>query len=161
MTTAPSYQDVARAVAAIPDPEIPVLSIEELGILRHVRIGADDVVEVDITPTYSGCPALEAIRDDVERTVRELGFIPSVNVVLSPSWTTDWMSDSARAKLREHGVAPPRHRNPAGGLLELAVLCPVCGSPHTDEVAHFAATPCQALRRCGGCREPFQHFKEH
>lgn len=160
-SAAAAVGDVQRAVAAIPDPEIPVLTIEELGILRDVRMTDDSVVEIDITPTYSGCPALDGIRADVERTVRGLGLTASVNVVLSPAWSTDWMSDAARQKLREHGVAPPRHRMSTGGLLELAVVCPVCGSAHTDEVAHFAATPCQALRRCEGCHEPFQHFKEH
>ena len=152
--------DVRRAVAAIPDPEIPVLTIADLGILRDVRMSATGHVDVDITPTYSGCPALDAIRDDVERCVRAHGHSVSVHVVLSPAWTTDWLSADARQRLREHGVAPPRTRD-AGGLTELAIACPVCGSAHTSEVAHFAATPCQALRRCTACREPFQHFKEH
>jgi ring-1,2-phenylacetyl-CoA epoxidase subunit PaaD len=150
---------VRAAVAAIPDPEIPVLSIADLGILRDVRAAADGRVEIDITPTYSGCPALDAIRGDIERTVREMGATPVVRVVLSPAWTTDWLSDDARRRLQEHGIAPPRRARP--GLRTLPVACPVCGSAHTQEVAHFAATACQALRRCESCREPFQHFKEH
>lgn len=157
-----SPPEIHRAVAEIPDPEIPVLSIEDLGILRAVRVdAARHRVEVDITPTYSGCPALDAIRADVERRVRDLGYEPVVRTVISPAWTTDWMSDRARRALRDHGVAPPRHRDAAAHLLELDVLCPVCGSSHTSELAHFASTPCQALRRCSSCSEPFQHFKEH
>ncbi|MFN2581679.1 MAG: 1,2-phenylacetyl-CoA epoxidase subunit PaaD [Candidatus Dormibacteria bacterium] len=159
--SATTLADVRRALGDIPDPEIPVLTIEDLGILRDVRVSDGGGVDIDITPTYSGCPALDVIRDDVEQRTRELGFVPRVNVVLSPAWTTDWMSDDARRRLREHGVAPPRHRDGALRLLDAAVACPVCGSAHTEEVAHFASTPCQALRRCEGCSEPFQHFKEH
>ncbi len=159
MTSAERLRRVAGSVA---DPELPVLTIEDLGILRDVRVDAAGRVDVDITPTYSGCPALAAISDDVERRLRETGATDvNVNVVLAPAWTADWMSDAARRKLREHGVAPPRRRDADGALLELAVGCPVCGSAHTSEVAHFSSTPCQALRRCSGCHEPFQHFKEH
>lgn len=154
--------DLRRAVAEVPDPEVPVLTIDDLGILRDVRLDTSGRVDVDITPTYSGCPALEAIRQDVERCVRDQGYRDVVvNVVLSPAWTTDWMSDDGRRKLREHGVAPPRRRGADLQLLELAVVCPVCNTHHTSEVAHFSSTPCQALRRCSGCAEPFQHFKEH
>jgi len=152
---------VRRAVGQIVDPEIPVLTIADLGILRDVRIDDSGRVDIDITPTYSGCPALDVIRHDVEDCVRELGHPVTVNVVLAPAWTTDWMSDEGRRKLHEHGVAPPRRRDSGARLLELEVACPVCNSAHTTEVAHFASTPCQALRRCTGCREPFQHFKEH
>ena len=150
-----------RLIGEIPDPEIPVLTIDDLGILRDVRVADAGRIEVDITPTYSGCPALAAIRADIERCVRELGYTPSVRTVLAPAWTTDWMSEEAKRTLREHGVAPPRRRDPGLRLLEVAVACPVCGSAHTGEVAHFASTPCQALRRCDSCGEPFQHFKEH
>jgi ring-1,2-phenylacetyl-CoA epoxidase subunit PaaD len=151
---------VRSAAAAVVDPEIPVLTIDDLGILRDVRVDSSGHVEIDITPTYSGCPALDVIRHDVEECVRRLGHAVTVNVVLSPAWTTDWMTEEGRNKLREYGIAPPRHRR-AGALLELDIACPVCNSVHTSEVAHFASTPCQALRRCVGCAEPFQHFKEH
>ncbi|MBV8196366.1 MAG: phenylacetate-CoA oxygenase subunit PaaJ [Candidatus Dormibacteraeota bacterium] len=154
-------EDLRRAIGEVPDPEIPVLTIHDLGILRDVRVDAAGHVDVDITPTYSGCPALEAIREDVERRVRGLGYDVTVHTVLSPAWTTDWLSDEARAKLHDHGVAPPRHRDASLRLIEVQVTCPVCESVHTDEIAHFASTPCQALRRCQECREPFQHFKEH
>ena len=153
--------DLRKLIGEVPDPEIPVLTIDDLGILRDVRCDAAGRVDIDITPTYSGCPALDAIREDVTRRAHELGFEATVHTVLSPAWTTDWMSDEARAKLREHGVAPPRYRDASLRLLDAHVACPVCGSVHTDEVAHFASTPCQALRRCKGCSEPFQHFKEH
>ena len=149
-----------QALAAIPDPEIPVLTIEDLGILRDIRVTGSRA-EIGITPTYSGCPALDVIRADVERCVRDHGFEPEVRTVLAPAWTTDWLSDDARRRLREHGIAPPRRRDANANLLELPVACPVCNEPHTSEVAHFASTPCQALRRCDSCSEPFQHFKEH
>lgn len=152
---------VRRTVAGVVDPEIPVLTIEDLGILRDVRVDGSGHVDVDITPTYSGCPALDVIRHDVEARLHDQGHADvAVNVVLSPAWSTDWMSAAGREKLREYGVAPPRRRE-GGRLLELAVACPVCDESHTSEVAHFASTPCQALRRCSACAEPFQHFKEH
>ena len=151
-------QRVRAAVEAVTDPEIPVLTIADLGILREVRVDGTHV-EVDITPTYSGCPALQAIRDDVAAAVRGAGLADVVvHTVLAPAWTTDWMSAAGRRKLGDHGIAPP----PPVGLRPLpAVECPQCGSAHTEEVSRFASTPCQALHRCVGCREPFNHFKAH
>lgn len=161
MVTA-ALEEIRRIAGATPDPEMPVLTIDDLGILRGVRIDDASHVHVDITPTYSGCPALDAIRADVTRRVRDGGHPDvTVNVVLSPAWTTDWMTDSGRRKLSEHGIAPPRTHAEREQLLDLPVACPVCGSAHTTEVARFSSTPCQALRRCTGCREPFGHFKEH
>ena len=155
-----ALDELRRVAGDIPDPEIPVLTIADLGILRDVRVDASGHVDVDITPTYFGCPALDVIREQVRDRVSASGHDDvSVNVVLSPPWSSDALSDEARRKLREHGVAPPRPRSALA--LPLAVECPVCGSAHTQEVAHFAGTPCQALRRCGSCTEPFQHFKEH
>ena len=160
VTTA--LDQVRRAAAEVVDPEIPVLTIDDLGILRDVRVDASGHVEVDISPTYSGCPALDMIRADVASSVRAAGYADvTVNVVLSPAWTTDWMSETGRRKLREYGIAPPRPRESGVQLLQIAVACPVCGSAHTSEVAHFASTQCQALRRCITCAEPFPHFKEH
>jgi len=154
--------ELRRVAGEVTDPEIPVLTIEDLGVLRDVRINGSGRVEVDITPTYSGCPALDVIRADVAQHVRDAGFADVVvNVVLSPAWTTDWMSDAGRRKLQEYGIAPPRPRDDGMRLLQVVVECPVCGSAHTNEIAHFGSTPCQALRRCSGCAEPFQHFKEH
>jgi len=155
-------EQIRRVAAEVVDPEIPVLTIDDLGILREVRVDGAGHVDVDITPTYSGCPALDVIRADVARSVRDAGYPDvKVNVVLSPAWTTDWMSDIARRKLHDYGIAPPRERDAHMTLLKLAVECPLCGSAHTSEVSHFGSTPCQALLRCAGCAEPFPHFKEH
>lgn len=157
-----SVEEIRRIAGAIPDPELPALTIEDLGILREVRVDAAGAIVVDITPTYSGCPALEVIRDDVARCIREQGYPDvTVRVVLSPAWTTDWMTDAGRRKLLEYGIAPPRARGADLQLLELSVVCPTCGSAHTGEVAHFGATQCQAVRTCADCRETFPHFKEH
>ncbi len=157
-----SVEEIRRIAGEIPDPELPALTIEDLGILREVRIDAAGAIVVDITPTYSGCPALDVIRDDVERCIRDQGYPDvTVRVVLSPAWTTDWMTDAGRKKLLEYGIAPPRERRVDLQLLQLAVACPTCGSAHTGEVAHFGATQCQAVRTCADCRETFPHFKEH
>ncbi|NYI67531.1 1,2-phenylacetyl-CoA epoxidase subunit PaaD [Spelaeicoccus albus] len=153
-----------RAAARVPDPEIPVLSIEDLGILRDVQV-EDDVVHVFITPTYSGCPAMDAIRTDIDAELREAGF-PAVRVhtVLSPAWTTDWMSDEGKRKLAEYGIAPPSghsavHSGPIP--VALSVKCPHCGSLKTRELSRFGSTACKALYRCTDCREPFDYFKVH
>ena len=158
-----STLDEIRVLAgSIPDPEMPALTIGDLGILRDVRLSAAGAVVVDITPTYSGCPALDVIREDVEQSIRRQGFSDvTVRVVLAPAWTTDWMTDAGRRKLEEYGIAPPRARDANLQLLELAVTCPICRSAHTGEVSHFGSTQCQAVRRCAGCGETFPHFKEH
>ena len=149
---------IRAAVAAVPDPEIPVLTLEDLGILRDVRVEGDHV-EVDLTPTYSGCPATEVIRRDVEAVLRDAGVgAGRVRMVLSPAWTTDWMTERGRRALRGFGIAPPSPVD-ASRVRGLAVHCPQCGSAHTSELSHFGSTPCKALRRCGDCREPFDHFK--
>jgi ring-1,2-phenylacetyl-CoA epoxidase subunit PaaD len=148
-----------RALAGeVPDPELPALTIEDLGILGEVRVDDRGAVRVEITPTYSGCPALDAIRDDVERRLREHGCADvEVRTVLSPAWTTDRISERGRRRLAEHGIAPP----PPPGVAALPVRCPQCGSAHTEELSRFAATPCQALHRCGACLEPFNHVRAH
>jgi ring-1,2-phenylacetyl-CoA epoxidase subunit PaaD len=165
MVTA-TVDGLRELVAEIPDPEIPVLTIADLGILRDVRVDAAGGVEVDITPTYSGCPALEVIRGDIEATLLRHGHSAvTVRTVLAPAWTTDWMSEEGRRKLHEYGVAPPGPARCGGATarlcLEISVLCPQCGSTHTSEVSHFGSTPCKSLFRCSGCREPFEHFKAH
>jgi ring-1,2-phenylacetyl-CoA epoxidase subunit PaaD len=149
-----------RAVAAVTDPEIPVLTIEDLGVLRDLRIEGDRV-EVEITPTYSGCPAMNAIAFDVEVALREAGFREvEVKTVLSPAWTTDWLSEEGRRKLRAHGIAPPAGRTSRRALFgEDAVACPHCGSTATERLAEFGSTACKALYRCRTCREPFDYFK--
>jgi len=153
----------AWAVAAtVTDPEVPVLTIEDLGVLRAVEVSGDRAV-VTLTPTYSGCPALDTMRDDVILALTAAGYGPvEVRATLSPAWTTDWMTDAGKRKLTEYGIAPPTGR--AGvrqGLvrLQLAVKCPRCGSLDTREVAHFGSTSCKALYECRACLEPFDHFK--
>lgn len=156
-------QDHAWAVAAtVTDPEVPVLTIEDLGVLRAVEVSGDRAV-VTLTPTYSGCPALDTMRDDVILALTAAGYGPvEVRATLSPAWTTDWMTDAGKRKLTEYGIAPPTGRAGARqGLirLQLAVKCPRCGSLDTREVAHFGSTSCKALYECRACLEPFDHFK--
>lgn len=152
----------AREIAArVADPEIPVLTIEDLGVLRDVRADATGRVTVDITPTYSGCPAMDAIRDDIILALTADGFQDvDVRLVLSPAWTTDWMSAEGKRKLVEYGIAPPTGRAAHGPIrLQLAVRCPRCGSLNTREVSRFGSTSCKALYECRACLEPFDHFK--
>ena len=146
------------AAAAVVDPEIPVLTIADLGVLRDVEVGEDGVT-VAITPTYTGCPAMNMIAFEVEIALARAG-IPQAKVrqVMSPAWTTDWMSEAGRRKLREYGIAPP---GPAAGPVKLSfsARCPHCGSADTREVSHFGSTPCKALWTCRSCAEPFESFK--
>ncbi|WP_432515145.1 1,2-phenylacetyl-CoA epoxidase subunit PaaD [Kineococcus sp. SYSU DK001] len=158
----PAELERARSVAAqVPDPEVPVLSIDDLGILRDVT-ARDGAVHVTITPTYSGCPAVQTIRDDVVQRLHEAGF-PDVVVrtTLTPAWTTDWMSEDGKRKLREYGIAPPQRTPGAPVPLTLSLRCPHCGSPRTRELSRFGSTACKSLWVCGDCREPFDHFKDH
>ena len=158
----------ARAVAAtVLDPELPVLTLADLGVLRDVAEENDGVV-VTITPTYSGCPAMAAMRADLVASLREAGFDRvRVRTALSPAWTTDWISADGRRKLAEYGIAPPgpvtRHDGPVPLTLAPPVTrvpCPRCGSDDTEELSRFGATACKALRRCRSCAEPFEHVKE-
>ncbi|TDW75913.1 1,2-phenylacetyl-CoA epoxidase subunit PaaD [Kribbella pratensis] len=147
---------ILEAVGEVPDPEVPVLTIADLGVLRGVRHEGDEVV-VTITPTYSGCPAMDLIRHEVELTLQSLNVDGRVETVLSPAWTTDWMSESGKAKLVDYGIAPPSASGPV--MLRLSIRCPLCGSPDTTELSHFGSTSCKSLWRCNTCREPFDHFK--
>lgn len=150
--------------ATVVDPEIPVLSIADLGILRDVEV-RDGKVKVTITPTYSGCPAMDAIRDDVKTAFAKEGYQDvEVDLVLSPAWTTDWMTDAGKQKLQEYGIAPPtgkshaaRHAGPI--RLTMAVKCPQCASLNTKELTRFGSTSCKALYVCQDCKEPFDYFK--
>ncbi|WP_371401552.1 phenylacetate-CoA oxygenase subunit PaaJ [Kribbella sp. NBC_00662] len=147
---------ILEAVGEVADPEVPVLTIADLGVLRGVRHDGDEVV-VTITPTYSGCPAMDLIRHEVELTLQSLNVDGRVETVLSPAWTTDWMSEAGKAKLVDYGIAPPSASGPV--MLRLSVRCPLCGSPDTTELSHFGSTSCKSLWRCNTCREPFDHFK--
>jgi ring-1,2-phenylacetyl-CoA epoxidase subunit PaaD len=155
-----SEEQVLAWLDCVPDPEIPVLSITELGIVREVQI--DDSVRVALAPTYSGCPATEIIERTVLDTLRDHGIVDAtVERRLSPPWTTDWISQSGREKLAAYGIAPP-----AGSSGRFAVAganrpaaCPHCGSIATARVSEFGSTPCKAAWRCNDCREPFEYFK--
>lgn len=152
--------DIAATVA---DPEIPVLTIEDLGVLRAVKTNDDGAITVTITPTYSGCPAMDAIRDDIITALAVQGHTNvRVDLVLSPAWTTDWMSSAGKAKLEEYGIAPPTGKAAAGKVsVGLSVKCPQCSSLNTRELTRFGSTSCKALYVCQECREPFDYFKVH
>jgi len=148
-----------EAAAAVIDPELRVVTIEELGILRDVSVDAETGhVTVTITPTYTGCPAMDVIREDIRAALTEAGHSDAeVRTVFGPPWTTDWISESGRAKLTAARIAPP---HPAGPVrLTLSVRCPLCGSPDTEQLSRFGSTACKALWRCRECREPFDHMK--
>jgi ring-1,2-phenylacetyl-CoA epoxidase subunit PaaD len=151
-----------EAAAQVVDPEIPVLTIADLGVLRDVTV-KDGCVEVAITPTYSGCPAMNMIAVEIELALAREGIVdPRVRTVLSPAWTTDWLTDDGRRKLKEYGIAPPQAGSGRRALFgELAVPCPQCGSSNTELLSEFGSTSCKALWRCKSCREPFDYFKCH
>jgi len=148
----PSTDMIWDWLGQVPDPEIPVISVVDLGIVRDVRWD-DDTVEVAVTPTYSGCPATTVISLDIETALRDRGLDKvRIKTQISPPWTTDWMSDAGRAKLLKYGIAPPR----ASGGPE---ACPHCASANVSRISQFGSTPCKALWRCNDCREPFDYFK--
>ena len=151
-----------EAAAQVVDPEIPVLTIGDLGVLREVAVN-DGSVEVTITPTYSGCPAMNMIGLEIELALEREGFRdPKIRTVLSPAWTTDWMSEQGRQKLKEYGIAPPRASGSRRALFgEQQVACPRCSSGDTEVLSEFGSTSCKALWRCRSCREPFDYFKCH
>jgi ring-1,2-phenylacetyl-CoA epoxidase subunit PaaD len=155
-------------VAEVVDPEMPMLTLDDLGVVRSVEETADGVV-VTITPTYSGCPAIEVMRDDIRAGLTAAGYASvEVRTVFAPAWSTDWISEAGRRKLAEAGIAPPgRAPVRAAGPIPLSlgapstqVRCPRCGAPSTEEFSHFGPTACTALRRCPSCSEPFEHMKE-
>ena len=149
-----------KAAESVPDPEIPVLSIADLGVLRDIQI-VDGFIEATITPTYSGCPAMNLIALNLELALEEAGFhMPRIKTVLSPAWTTDWLTPAARRKLAANGIAPPVPGEGRRALFaETAVTCPRCGSTSTERVSEFGSTACKAHYRCLACHEPFQYFK--
>ncbi len=159
-------EPVERAIwsllAHVPDPEIPVLSVVDLGIVRDVTCTPGEPPRVSITPTYSGCPATAVIRRDIEHALHSGGH-PDAEVleVLSPPWSSDWLTDAGRRKLREFGIAPPAESvtNPRRLFGPLTIACPRCGSMATERISEFGSTPCKAHYRCTSCREPFDYFK--
>ncbi len=150
------------AASAVVDPELPALTIADLGVLRGVSV-TDGAVEVAITPTYSGCPAMQVIALDIMTALEQAGIAGArVRTVLSPAWTTAWLTADARRKLLEDGIAPPLDAPGRGALFGTAApACPRCGSAATERLAEFGSTACKALWRCTACREPFDHFKCH
>jgi ring-1,2-phenylacetyl-CoA epoxidase subunit PaaD len=151
-----------EVAARVVDPEIPVLTIADLGVLREVNV-SDGHVEVAITPTYSGCPAMNMIALEIELALEREGFAkPKICTVLSPAWTTDWMSEDCRRKLKDYGIAPPQPASSRRALFGVQeVACPQCGSTNTELLSEFGSTSCKALWRCKSCREPFDYFKCH
>jgi ring-1,2-phenylacetyl-CoA epoxidase subunit PaaD len=162
--------DRARAVAAgVTDPEMPMLTLDDLGVLRSVFQEADGTIVVTITPTYSGCPAMAVMRADLRESLMRAGFDEvDVRTVLSPPWSSDWITDNGRRKLAEHGIAPPGTAPPhRGGAVPLTLIphrrlvcCPRCHSADTEQTSQFGATACKALHRCRSCGEPFERVKE-
>jgi ring-1,2-phenylacetyl-CoA epoxidase subunit PaaD len=150
-------QHVLEILSHVPDPEIPCVSVVDLGIVRGVHDGA-----LYITPTYTGCPATVAIARDIRKALDDAGLAAmKIETVLSPPWTTDWISDDGREKLRAYGIAPPPKGAAKHSLHEEAAQCPRCGSMHTEEISRFGSTPCKSLNRCLDCSEPFDRFKCH
>ncbi|AOF89801.1 1,2-phenylacetyl-CoA epoxidase subunit PaaD [Sinorhizobium sp. RAC02] len=166
----PSLDEVWHWLAEVPDPEIPVISLTDLGIIRNVA-WRDDTLVVTVTPTYSGCPATTIINLDIETALAEKGLSKvKLERQLSPAWTTDWISAEGREKLRDYGIAPPIDGTAADGVLmkrvdrlsgrsNLTIACPRCGSTNTEKISQFGSTPCKASYRCTDCLEPFDYFK--
>lgn len=154
--------EVWRFVSEVTDPEIPVLTIADLGVLRDVRV-ENGQIEVIITPTYSGCPAMNVIATEIRLALLRAGYDEvRITTVLSPAWTTDWMSEDGRRKLRDYGIAPPEKAQGRGALFSTEhIACPRCGSTDTTKLSEFGSTSCKALWRCNSCREPFDYFKCH
>jgi ring-1,2-phenylacetyl-CoA epoxidase subunit PaaD len=159
-----SREQLYEILGTVPDPEVPVISVVELGIVREAQQREDGTVEVTITPTYSGCPAMYEIEKDVRSALEAAGAASvEVRTVLSPAWTTDWIPEEAREKLRKYGIAPPG-RAESGGLVTLTrartpVACPWCGSRNTSLKSEFGSTACKAIHVCNDCRQPFDEFK--
>lgn len=157
-----SKEEIFKLLSEIPDPEIPVINIIELGILREVKFEGEECIVV-ITPTYTGCPAMRVIEDDIRAKLKEFGIEKvKVELVMSPAWTTDWISDTAKEKLRAYGIAPPQHSSVDKKVLlgkPRELKCPLCGSTHTEMISQFGSTACKALYRCLDCKEPFDYFK--
>lgn len=160
-----SLSEARRLLDTVCDPEIPVLTIADLGILRDLRQLEDGTLEVVITPTYSGCPAMNAIEVNIRAALQEGGFNKVlVSTILSPAWTTDWLSPEGRGKLRQYGIAPPAEGSMDKKALlgeRRALVCPHCGSANTEMISQFGSTACKALFRCLDCLEPFDYFKCH
>jgi ring-1,2-phenylacetyl-CoA epoxidase subunit PaaD len=165
MTVGKTTDNIKSILDHVMDPEVPVLSVNDLGIVRDIFIAGDEV-EIVITPTYSGCPAMDAIRVNIKMELLANGFNNAkITTILSPAWTTDWMTEEGKEKLKQYGIAPPNPKQVVcqTGLfaVEEAIQCPLCHSYHTHRVSEFGSTACKALYVCDHCREPFDYFKCH
>ncbi len=161
-----STQDIDPRIYSIlkdvSDPEIPVLSIVDMGVVRSAKLLDENHVKVEITPTYSGCPAMDVIGDDVKKAFEDKGYKAEVKLILSPAWTTDWMTDEAKQALKEYGIAPPVDATSDKEALlgnKRIIECPQCGSKNTQLISQFASTACKAMFKCEDCKEPFDYFK--
>ncbi|MBI3511512.1 MAG: phenylacetate-CoA oxygenase subunit PaaJ [Bacteroidetes bacterium] len=155
------FPDLWAIADEVMDPEIPVLSIVDLGILRNVERNENEI-ELSITPTYSGCPAMDTIATDLKNIFEQKGFEVKIKTVLSPAWTTDWISDEAKERLRKSGIAPPENSSADKNSLlgkTKTIKCPRCGSYHTEMISQFGSTACKSLWKCLDCKEPFDYFK--
>ncbi len=156
-------EDIFTLLSEIPDPEIPVISIIELGVIRNIEIINDSTISLKITPTYSGCPAMKQIEDDVRKKLSENGFTTiDIKTIFSPPWTTDWITPAAKEKLRKYGIAPPENSTEDKSWLTGKVkniACPRCKSLNTKLISQFGSTACKALYQCQDCQEPFDYFK--
>ncbi len=165
MSATTTKERIYTVLDQVCDPEIPVLTVRDLGVIREVIIHEDDSVEVIITPTYSGCPAMNTIEINIKAALQEAGYDPvKVTTVLSPAWTTDWLSEEGRRKLKEYGIAPPQEKSFDKNALfseEKNIECPHCGSTNTRMVSQFGSTACKAMYQCNDCLEPFDYFKCH
>ncbi len=156
-------ENILALLSQIPDPEIPVISIIELGVIRDITIVDDISVELKITPTYSGCPAMQQIEDDVRKVLTTNGFVNiTIKTIFSPPWTTDWITPEAKLKLNAYGIAPPEHTTQDKSWLtgkSKTITCPRCKSQSTKIISQFGSTACKALYQCNDCLEPFDYFK--
>ena len=153
-------QDLFSLLSQIPDPEIPVINIVELGIVRDAKFLDKNSVQIIITPTYSACPAMYNIEEDIIKLFKEKGISAKVTTQMFPIWTTDWITDEAREKLREYGITPPEKGSDKDHL-NIPKKCPRCGSENTTQISRFGSTLCKASYQCNDCREPFDYFKCH
>jgi ring-1,2-phenylacetyl-CoA epoxidase subunit PaaD len=157
--------DILKILESVCDPEVPVLSVIDLGIIREIKTGEPGEIEVVITPTYSGCPAMDMIASNIRMVLMENGFNQvKITSVLSPPWTTEWMSEEGKRKLTEYGIAPPLSKQQAcrpALFADEAIACPRCNSYHTKRISEFGSTACKALYQCLDCLEPFDYFKCH
>ncbi|MDO8501384.1 MAG: 1,2-phenylacetyl-CoA epoxidase subunit PaaD [Gemmatimonadaceae bacterium] len=168
MSSTVTKEAILEILSEVKDPELPMIDVVELGIVRDVVLDAEGI-HVDVTPTYSGCPAMQVIEREIVYMLNSHGFENvTVHTIFSPPWTTDWLSEATRRKLRDHGIAPPYLAAQAGSdigeLVSLrrarpAVECPFCGSPNTEEKSEFGSTACKAIHYCNNCHQPFDHFK--